>query len=380
MGGNQRSAALVKVLLVSHTYTATANRAKLAALARLVRLNVVVPARWRDALFELRAETSAEDGYHLHALPARLDGRILRHWYPPARLARLTAEVAPDLVYVEEEPASLALAQMALLKRRSGYKLACFTWENTARRAGVPGVMRYNLARCDGLVAGNKAAVEVIRSNGYGGPCTILPQLGVSAAVVPPEPAADLRRRLGPANFVVGYAGRLTAEKGLHTLLEAVHGLPDAQLLLVGGGPLEADLQAVERQPDWAGRLTRVGPVAHEAVSSFLRAMDVCVLPSLTTSRWKEQFGHVLIEAMACGVPVIGSDSGAIPEVVGEAGLIFAEGRADHLRHALQDLQQDANKRKRLGQAGQARVSERYTHEHIAASCVAFFRQLLGRG
>ena len=64
-------------------------------------------------------------------------------------------------------------------------------------------------------------------------------------------------------------------------------------------------------------------------VPRHLRALDALVLPSESTPLWKEQFGHVLIEAMACGVPVVGSDSGAIPEVIGEAGLLFPGGGRD---------------------------------------------------
>jgi glycosyltransferase involved in cell wall biosynthesis len=66
----------------------------------------------------------------------------------------------------------------------------------------------------------------------------------------------------------------------------------------------------------------------YEEVPGFLREIDVLVLPSRTTATWREQFGRVLIEAMATGTPVVGSSSGSIPSVIGDAGVVFPEG--DH--------------------------------------------------
>ncbi|MBC7239486.1 MAG: glycosyltransferase, partial [Chloroflexi bacterium] len=93
--------------------------------------------------------------------------------------------------------------------------------------------------------------------------------------------------------------------------------------------------------------------------------------------KWKEQFGRVLIEAMACGVPVVGSDSGEIPHVIGEAGLIFPEGDALLLRRCLERLQQDMAFRQDLARRGRERVLQHYTQAQIAAQTVAFYREVL---
>jgi glycosyltransferase involved in cell wall biosynthesis len=102
-------------------------------------------------------------------------------------------------------------------------------------------------------------------------------------------------------------------------------------------------------------------------------------LPSLTTPRWKEQFGRVLIEAMACGVPVVGSDSGEIPQVVGDAGLIFPEGDAAGLAAALQRLCDAADLRKKFIDKGLERINERYAYEHIVRQTYQFFQQVLAQ-
>jgi glycosyltransferase involved in cell wall biosynthesis len=108
--------------------------------------------------------------------------------------------------------------------------------------------------------------------------------------------------------------------------------------------------------------------------------MDVLVLASLTGTAWKEQFGHVLIEAMACGVPVVGSDSGAISEVIGEAGLITREGDSASLAETLKRLLADIELRTRVGALGRARVEAEFTHARIAERTWAIYDALVGAG
>src|SRR5262249_1025710 len=148
----------------------------------------------------------------------------------------------------------------------------------------------------------------------------VLPQLGVDPECYVRSGKATEHVRLGLAPPVVGYIGRVVPEKAVEVLVDAVAAL-DARLLIVGDGSARAGLEA--RPAGWPrGKARFVGAVKDTDVPEYLAAMDVLVLPSRTTDTWAEQFGHVLIEAMAAGVPVVGSSSGAIPEVVGDAGVI----------------------------------------------------------
>jgi glycosyltransferase involved in cell wall biosynthesis len=99
--------------------------------------------------------------------------------------------------------------------------------------------------------------------------------------------------------------------------------------------------------------------------------------PSLTTPRWKEQFGRMLVEAMACGVPVIGSDSGEIPNVIGDAGLVVPEGDSVALRTAIARLRDDATERQRLAERGRARVLVLFTQEAVARRTHAVYQEML---
>ncbi len=115
----------------------------------------------------------------------------------------------------------------------------------------------------------------------------------------------------------------------------------------------------------------------HEEVPAVLSQIDVLVLPSRSTPRWKEQFGRVLIEGMAAGCVVIGSSSGAIPEVLGDAGLVFEEESSDDLARAIQRVLGDRSLGETLRARGRARVKENYTWDAVAGRVVSMYHALL---
>jgi len=167
--------------------------------------------------------------------------------------------------------------------------------------------------------------------------------------------------------FTLGYVGRLTEEKGLEDLLWSLVDLDDAvRLRLVGDGPARHRLEVRARELGVRERIAFINPVSHEDLPSLYHDFDALVLPSRTTPSWREQFGRVLVEAMACGVPVIGSDSGAIPEVIGDAGLIFPEGNSAALEDKILMLLRDQKLRADLSLRGRVRVEHQYSAECIA--------------
>jgi glycosyltransferase involved in cell wall biosynthesis len=185
---------------------------------------------------------------------------------------------------------------------------------------------------------------------------------------------------LSSDDYCIGYVGILTRRKGVQILLNAFARLriPNSKLILVGSGPLENEIkQRIRTDPRLKGRVILVGSVPHVRIPDYLRCLDVLVLPSLTTPNWKEQFGRVLIEAMACGVPVIGSNSGGIPEVINDAGLIFSEGNDEELTNLLIRVFTDRELRNELIHKGLQRVSEKYTWEKIAQELYNIYAEIL---
>jgi glycosyltransferase involved in cell wall biosynthesis len=112
-------------------------------------------------------------------------------------------------------------------------------------------------------------------------------------------------------------------------------------------------------------------------VPRYLNAMDLLVAPSLTTPSWKEQFGRMLIEAFACGVPVVGSDSGEIPFVIDEAGVVVREGQTQDWAEAIEALLTDPARRAELARAGLERCREKYSNEVVARGYLDFFQRMM---
>jgi glycosyltransferase involved in cell wall biosynthesis len=169
-------------------------------------------------------------------------------------------------------------------------------------------------------------------------------------------------------------------EKGWDVLLAAVAQLRGEWVLqMAGAGPERPRLEAMAHQLGIAERVQWVGARRSGEMPAFLQGLDVLVLPSRTMPNWMEQFGRVLIEAMACETAVIGSDSGEIPHVIGGAGLTFPEDNAPALAHQLQLLLEHPEQRREFGRAGRQRVLAHYTQEQIAQQTVGVYGLMMGR-
>lgn len=175
---------------------------------------------------------------------------------------------------------------------------------------------------------------------------------------------------------IVGYLGRFVPEKGLTTLMRALESVRQPwRALFVGGGPMQGDLAAFAAAH--AGRVHVATGVAHDGAPAHLSAMDVLCAPSETTARSREQFGRMLIEAMACGVPIAASRSGEIPHVIGDAGALLPEREPAAWTRALDDLLGSPERRRELSARGLTRVHEQFALPVAARSHPAFFEELL---
>lgn len=365
----------MRVLMLSKACLVGAYQTKLEAMARIpdVELVTLVPPSWDDPDGRVSLERRFTDGYELLVEPIRFNGRYHLYYFPtlPERLRWFR----PDVVHIDEEPYNMA-TWLAMRQARSvGAKTLFFTWQNLARRYPPPfnWMERQVLSGVDYAIMGNQEAVRVWQSKGYDGPSRIIPQFGVD-----PELFAPGSRDPGRA-FIIGSANRrLVPEKGVDLLLRAAAELPGVwRLHVAGDGPELSPLRRLASELGIAARVHFDGPLASDQIPAYLRNLDALALTSRTLPNWKEQFGRVLVEAMACGVPVLGSRSGEIPHVIGDAGLIVPEEDIDAIRNGLLQLMQDDALRLELARRGRQRVLERFTQAQIAAETVAVYRAML---
>lgn len=365
----------IRILMISKACVVGIYQRKLEEIAAHsgIDLTVIVPPYWDDVRGRLSLERAHTSGYCLVVEPMRFNGNFHLHYYPGLR--QQIEVVQPDIVHIDEEPYNLATYQAVRLARRVGARTMFFSWQNIFRRYPPPfsWLERWVLAHVDAGIVGNREAEDVWRQKGFTEPLAVIPQFGVDPAIFSPRSNRPQRD-----HFVIGYAGRLVEEKGLDTLIRAVVRLPRKWMLhLLGNGPQREELRKLAGIHNIGGAMKIEPPVASGAMPGWYRNIDALVLPSRTRPNWKEQFGRVLIEAMACGVPVVGSDSGAIPEVIGPAGLIFPEGDDEALATHLLRLIDDAEAYEALAHAGRQRVQNHFTQARIAARTVDIYRALM---
>jgi glycosyltransferase involved in cell wall biosynthesis len=323
--------------------------------------------RRRDfALTELGVETAivAPYAYGADWTPTPIEPE-LRHWrsrmlngnsiplhlWDPRVLRRAVREFEPDLVDVHEECYFPAGAQAVLAAQ--GRPVTMFAAQNIAKRYPAPirWMQRWVLGRLAAAYPCSRGAASVLGDWGYRGRLEIVPY-GVEDELFAVRPRGEH----------VGFVGRLTEEKGVRDLLGF-----GRRLLCIGRGPLEDEVRS-------AGGLIEEARTLEELARAFER-MAVLAVPSRTTPGWKEQFGRVAAEAMAAGLPVVAYDSGALGEVIGDAGVLVTEGDRVGLVRTIESLLDAADG---LGERGRARAWERYRWRTVAGQMVAMYQEAVG--
>lgn len=388
----------MRILVASHSYIVDLNCEKLKALARLepeIEVTVVVPRRWRPGGVQNKIiETRAYQEGSFRVVPifnySENNQGLLTFG---ADIISLLHQFRPQIIQVEQGAKALGYAQLITLNKLLGLKAKnlFFTWWNLPYNLKFPVSLleKYNLQNTHGLIAGNQDGAKILQQHGYQGLIKVMPQLGVDESRFRPQPQPELRSQLNikQDDFVVGFVGRFVEEKGLITLGKALAGLQNMpwKWLLLGRGYLQPILMELAEKWGIKERLIWVESVAHDEVPSYINLMNTLVLPSennnqfktLTSVGWKEQFGHVLIEAMASKVPVIGSNSGEIPYVIKNAGLIFPEGDVEALKKCLVSLMEQPELANNLANLGYERAMSQYTNKALARQQLDFYQQVL---
>ncbi|RKU37047.1 hypothetical protein C6496_11875 [Candidatus Poribacteria bacterium] len=380
----------MRVLVLSHSYIMKPYRRKFALIAERpdVTLRVITPTRWyesfQDIVFEPEPDTSCGE----FSCPIRFSGYGSRFYYRHGVKPHFR-DFQPHIIHLEEEAWSLNALQTVRLKRKycpqSRFIFRTSLSIPIKQRFGILPVWieRRVFRETDRAFPLSVNAGKILTERGYTGEQTPFPN-GVDVRHFYKMEVSELRSALRLNNcFTIGYVGRLLRMKGIDTLLEALahlasqHTTHTYKLLIVGQGEDKLEFQKTARTLGISEQIVWIDAVPPEEVAAYINCMDTLVLPSRTTAEWVEFFGRVLIEGMACEVPVIGSDSGEIPQVIDDAGLIFPEAEAEALAERVRRIAHDANLRKDLIARGLTRV-ENFTWETIAERTYQVYQELLG--
>ena len=345
------------LLVISHPCVVPVNQAIYQRMAQDgCSLAIGVPARWRNEFHGGSLAPVPLDGLEqaLFTLPVLFPGRPQRHLYLVNPRSTLKA-YRPSTLFIEAEAFSFSALQWGAAARSLRIPFGVQAAENLDRPLPAPVIAyrRWLLAHARFVAARSTAAGERARAWGARGDVVLLPHA---------VPLWNVSR-IPSAVFTIGYAGRLVPEKGISDLVDAFLRMTvPAELVLFGDGPLRP---GIERG---SPNIKVVADLTHERMAEAYAAIDLLVLPSHSTPTWEEQFGRVLVEALSCGVPVLGSDSGEIPWVIRTTGggEVFPEGDVAALASLLDDLAVDADRRARLAQRGGEAVRRLFSVEVVA--------------
>jgi glycosyltransferase involved in cell wall biosynthesis len=315
-------------------------------------------------------------------------------WWWYRGLRHLLESTRPDVVHVASEPWGVPVLQTLALRARGAFvgPVCAHGADNLYRHGGRAErvarrfVLDRVLPRLDGLVSWNRAGVRLALAGGLrnSAPTAVIP-----ASIPDPgrfrPPSEDERRaarcRLGlpDRGTVLGFVGRLVPEKGLGDLAESVRllGASAPFVAVWGAGPLQEDVVR------WLGKACVRGhfggPLDFDEVPEALRACDVLVIPSRATTTLAEQFGRVAVEGMLSRCAVVGYRTGALPEVVGDGGLLVPEGDVAGLARAILCLSENGEVRGRLAARGRARALRLYDPATLAAELMRFWSEVRWR-
>jgi glycosyltransferase involved in cell wall biosynthesis len=375
-----------RLLSIAHSYILGLNRRLAHELARAGgsrwEVTAVAPTAYagRNDLRPLRFEPLPDEPCRVIPLPVHLSGRV--HTFLYGGSIRRLLRARWDLVHCWQEPYIFAGGQVAWHTPRRT-PLVFWTCQNIAKRYPPPfgWIERFCVRRCAGWMAIGQTGVEAMLGRGYGTKPHRLMPLGVDLDhfVADRAAGAAVRHELGweePGPPVIGFLGRLTPEKGVRLLTHVLDRLSIPwRALIVGAGPLGSEVRA------WAAghadRARVLTDVPHSAVPRYLNAMDLLCCPSQTLPNWREQQGRMIIEAWACRVPVIGSDSGEIPHVIADAGVVVGERDEAGWARAIADLLDSPDRRRDYAARGHAQTQTEYAWPVIARRHLAFFEELL---
>ena len=370
----------MRVLMISKTFVASTSQRKLEELAKFhdIELTLMTPAYWQsDDGGKQVLEPLYANGYRMIVTPMVFNGHFHIYYYP--QLKKIMSEVQPEILHIDEEPYNFATFQAIRLAQLKRIPALFVAWQNIYRDYPPPfhQIELYNYRHSNLAIAGNLDVAEILKRKGFNGPIRILP-LSVDPYIYRRTESRMLRDP--DAHFTIGYAGRLVEPKGLTQLVEALSDLPDfCRVVFIGHGPMKSELEELAIRLDVINRVIFKEAIPPQDVPFEMQKMDVFVLPSLTRPNWMEQFGRVLIEAMACETPVIGSSSGEIPRVIDGAGLIFPEGDVQELSRSIRKLIDDSELYVQLATKGRQRVLEHYTQERIALQTYEAYQEMMDR-
>ncbi len=366
-----------KVLVIGHNYVFAENRKRLYELVKTgeFQMHLLSPRWWIENTIRIPFQKETNPNLMVRAGHTIFTGHNTLCFYLGG-LIKSILEFDPDILDVHEEPWSLALLQIILVKKlfKLRAKIICYSAQNIRKKFPFPfrQVEQYAFENLAYIYTCNNEIAGVLRAKGFTGGIKNIP-LGIDPLLFKqkmPEnlPAKPLR---------LGYVGRIVEAKGVFDLVDLMRLLPAQYMLtMIGSGPSFGKLKAKIAENQLSGRIKLLPGIPQEELIKLYDELELLLVPSRTTGSWKEQFGRIIVEAFARGIPVIGSDSGSIPELIGSEGLLYKEGQLEDLAQQILELNLQTPEWQLRLQKARARVENYFGWPKVAEQFSAVYKEV----
>ncbi len=375
----------MEVSIISHNYLNKENSKKLIVLGEKVRLEVISPNSMSGAMFSYRYKKNIR----INELSSIRFYRKLSFPLLPFQYFLFSAsfnfrKFRPDIIHIEYDPWNLIFLQTLFIKTlfRRKTPIICTIKQNTYTEYGffitkikdLIGKRCVKKVNCFIAISRKAASLYMKRFNVSSEKFVYSALFGVDVDLF--KPCTQERRKtirgvykLPENSFTIGYVGRFDRVKGVETLVGAIKKAressgADLHLAFIGGGNSEDFLLKESKNNDWLHVLPKA---SREKVADFLKTLDIFVMPSHITEYHEEHDGIALLEAMSTGLPCIGTNSGIIPEILEDNGIIVKAGDEDGLSSEILKLFYDKELRKKLGLLGRKTIMDKYSVESVAS-------------
>lgn len=374
----------IKVLSVGHSYVVAMNRAILRELAEDPDFEVTVgaPSLFKGSLRTVEIEPEPQ-GSKLNLVPVRAHMTQKMHIFAYDHFDLKTLFQNPfDCAHFWEEPYIFAGYQLGRMAHKKKIPFLFRTAQSLIKKYIMP--FRYfekkTLKEASRFVAGGHLVYQAMRDKGWTKPGQVITLAVDTEAFKPFDDIQKKKRRdeLGLQGPVIGYLGRLSEEKGCDLFMDVLTQLKEKpwSFLVMGSGPYKEKIETWAKFHGLEDRV-KVLLVKHQDVPNYLPVCDLLICPSQTRKFWKEQFGRMIVEAFSAGVPVMGSDSGEIPRVIGDAGVVLPEADNHAWREAIESFLNSPESYKSLIEKGLERV-HLYSAKTIANQYKEVYRHMAG--
>ena len=348
---------MIDILVVSHACFTAINRSVYRTLMNKgLSVEIVTPDRIHFSSGFHQADAERPDDPPVHFYPLKGESPRL---YRFQGLPTLLQVRKPRMIYLDNDPVSWLACSLGKWCVTNNAGLVCqscenlpfdivSSWQRHGSKAVVTALMKYALMslskkNVDHVFCINKDGEEIFKGLGYTSVSRIPIGFDEQVFAINPASRAKIRAKLALSSLTIAYFGRLLPEKGVHLLLEALSRLKYLEwVLMIDKFDIYANAYS-RKLGDMIDKLELSDRVIfidadHVEIADYMNGADVVVVPSLSTARWKEQYGRVAPEAMACGKLVVAAQSGALPDLIGDAGILFKEGDVDGLAAILENV------------------------------------------